>query len=152
MWPISKFLVNLKIGQTFTSYDRTYCPNWLKWTVFPLKEWWLLRGKYICLKRSVISCKRFQRVHHEQFLNKVLDFRGIFSIGEIFTTFRICSNEPCLLRKGGQLLRGRFLYLKQSGIGCKKFQRVHPKHIFSFLRDFSIGQTFTSYNRTDCAN
>ena len=50
-------------------------------------------------------------------------------------TARIGSNELCTLRKGVQFCRGMFIYLKQSFIGCKKFQNVHPK---SFLTNFQF--------------
>ena len=40
---------------------------------------------------------------------------------------RTGSNELSFLWKDDQLLRGKRLYLKTSGIGCKKFQRVHPE-------------------------
>ena len=39
-------------------------------------------------------------------------------------TVRMGSNEVCHLWKGDQFLRGKCLYLKRSGMGCKKFQRV----------------------------
>ena len=35
----AKGLHDFSIGQTFSSYDQTFCPNWLKWTVLPAKEW-----------------------------------------------------------------------------------------------------------------
>ena len=31
-WQMFSFLRNFSIGQTFTSYDQTYCLNWVKWT------------------------------------------------------------------------------------------------------------------------
>ena len=60
----------------------------------------------------------------------------------------IPSNELCLLWKGHQYHREKFFYLKESSIGCRKFECT-PNHfwrLFSFLRNFSIGESFTSYN------
>lgn len=54
-----------------------------------------------------------------------------------------------------ELLRAEFIYLKRSSIGCKKFQKLLPKPflvIFSLLRNFSLGQTFTSHERLFCPN
>ena len=42
-------------------------------------------------------------------------------------TVRIFSKELCLLWKGDQFLREKFLYLKQSGSDSKMFQMVHAK-------------------------
>ena len=63
----------------------------------------------------------------------------------------IGSDELCLLWKGNQYLRGKFLYLKQSSIGCKKFQIVLPEPYltnFRFLSNFSIGKTLPSHDRS----
>ena len=46
------------------------------------------------------------------------------------------SNELCLLWKGDQYGREKFLYLKGSSIGWKKFERAHPEPFltaFQFL-------------------
>ena len=54
---------------------------------------------------------------------------------------RISSNELCFLWKSDQFLREKFLYLKRSSIGCKKFQTDHPKTIFrkfSFFWEISV--------------
>ena len=87
-------------------------------------------------------------------------FRGILVqvkllLVTIEPTVPIDSNELCLLQQGDQFLRENFLYFKQSGIDCKKFQSVHTEpllKIFSFQRNFSIGQSFTSYGRYYCPN
>ena len=69
----------------------------------------------------------------------------------VFTepTGRIGLNELCLLWKGDQFLREECLYLKWSGFVCNKFQSVLVEPFLTyvqFLRNFSIGQTFT-YDR-----
>ena len=82
--------------------------------------------------------------------NKFSVFRGILVQVKVLlfltkTTVWIFSNEVCLLWKGDQFLREKFLYLKQSGIGCKKFQRVHPKpflKIFQFLEEIYYSSNF----------
>ena len=71
------------------------------------------------------------------------------------TSLRIGSNELCLLCKGDKYMRGKFLYLKRSSIGSKRFRRVHPEpfwKIFNFLRTFSIAQNFISYDQSFCLN
>ena len=50
-------------------------------------------------------------------------------------TFKIGSNELCFLGKDDQILREKCLYLERSGIGCKEFQRGHPK---PFLKKFHL--------------
>ena len=54
-------------------------------------------------------------------------------------TVEIHSNELYLFWKSDQFLRENFIYLKWSGIGCKKFQRVHHEQFvinFQFLEEF----------------
>ena len=52
---------------------------------------------------------------------------------------RTDSNELRLLWKADQYRREKFLYLKGSSIGWKKFQRVHPK---PFLTNFQFFEKF----------
>ena len=49
------------------------------------------------------------------------------------------SNELCLLWKGDQYCREKFLYLKGSSIGWKKFERVLPE---AFLTSFQFFEKF----------
>ena len=51
----------------------------------------------------------------------------------------IGANELCVLRKGEQYRRGKFIDLKFSSIGCKKFQRVHRE---PFLTNFQLFEEF----------
>ena len=54
-------------------------------------------------------------------------------------TIRIGSKELHLFWKGDQFLREKFHDLKRSGIGCKKFQKMHPEPFltnFQFFEDF----------------
>ena len=48
-------------------------------------------------------------------------------------SLRIGSNKLCFFWKGDQCLRGMFLYVKRSGICCKRFQRVHSEHFLQFF-------------------
>ena len=50
-------------------------------------------------------------------------------------TVQIGLNELCFLGKGDQFVREKCLYLKRSGTGCKKFQKVHPE---PFLTNFQL--------------
>ena len=54
-------------------------------------------------------------------------------------TVRIGSVKLHLFRKGNQFLREKCLYMKRSGIGCKKFQRVHTE---PFLTSFQCFEEF----------
>lgn len=69
---------------------------------------------------------------------------------------RIDSYELYLLRKGDGIFRDKILYLEPSGIGCKKFEKSAPRIIFAqlsiFWNQFTLGQTFTSTDRTFCPN
>ena len=38
-WKLLNFKRKFSVGQTFACYGRTYCPNWLKWTVPSLIGW-----------------------------------------------------------------------------------------------------------------
>ena len=60
-----------------------------------------------------------------------------------------------LLCKGDWVIRDKCLYSNQSGIGCKKFQWVHPKTFLTSLQFFKsvyYGQTFTSACQPFCPN
>ena len=81
---IFSFLKIFRIGQTFTSYERRYCPNWLKWTVPLRKGWKFLREKCLYLKRSGIGCKKFQRVQFEPFLINFKFFADIYYRSNIY--------------------------------------------------------------------
>ena len=50
-------------------------------------------------------------------------------------SLRIGSNNLCVLWKCDQYLTGKFIDLKQSRIGCKKFQMGHPE---PFLTNFQF--------------
>ena len=52
---------------------------------------------------------------------------------------QIGSKELRLFWKGDQCLRGKFLYLKMSSIGCKRIQRVHPE---TFLINIQLFEEF----------
>ena len=55
----------------------------------------------------------------------------------------INSYELCLLFRSDWVLRGKRLYLEQSGIVCKILQRVHPETFFSSFwqtKDFLRGK------------
>ena len=112
-----------------------------------------LRGKFPCLKRSSIGCKKFQRVHPEAFLTNFKFFWSIIVQAKLLLaiidpSIGIGLNELLVSWNCKQYLRGKILHLKRSGIGCKEFKRVHAEPFltnFQFFRSFSLSQTFTSF-------
>ena len=75
---------------------------------------------------------------------------------QVETSVRIDSYKLCLLCKTDQILRDKCLSLKRPGIGCKKFQRLHPEpfltSVLFFFTQVTIGQTFTSTGLPFCPN
>ena len=64
-------------------------------------------------------------------------------------------NELCFLRKGDQDGRANFFILDDLVLPGKSFKRCTLNHFWQllrFLRNFSIGQSSTSYDREFCPN
>ena len=143
---LSYFLTNFQcfelfsIGQTFTSDDQLYWSNCLKWIVTPLKGW-PVSWRRVSLLETI--CYRLQKIPKSApgtFFDKFLIFWAIlvkFKLSLLMTvpavrigSNELYSNELCLLWKGDQFLSEKYFCLKQSVIGCIKFQKVHPEPSF----------------------
>ena len=115
---------------------------------------------FLCFKRSLIGCIKFQMVHAEPFLTNF----------QIFEEFQYRSNfdflGPKLLAELAQMKcawSGKVSnFVEKCACTWNKLlsvarisKKCTPNHfwqIFSFLRNFSIGETFTSYDQTYCLN
>ena len=95
------------------------------------------------LEKSETICYWLQKVPKsapETFFDKFLIFWAILVQVKLLLLMTVpavrigsnelYSNELSLLWKGDQFLREKCFYLKQSVIGCIKFQKVHPEPSF----------------------
>ena len=110
-----------------------------------------LWGKSLCLKRSSIDCKKFQRAHPEPFLTNFWFF-------ENQTQFIVWPNLQSELvqmdcassERVTNVSKESFFTWNHLILAARSSKDCTPNHfwqIFGFVRNFNVGQTFTSYDR-----
>ena len=75
---ILSFLRNFSMGEAFTSYDWPYSPNWLKWTVPPLKGRPISQRKISFLETIWYRLQKVPKSASRTIFDKFWVFWGIF--------------------------------------------------------------------------
>ena len=131
-WQLFSFWRNFSIGESFTSYDRHFCPS----EVFQMNCTFsgrvsnVLEESFFTWNDLVLASKSPKEFAPSLFFYKFWAFWGILAEVKLllFMTgpyVRIGSNELRFLSKGNLYRIAELLYLKQCSIGCKNFESVY---------------------------
>lgn len=86
-WQIFSFLKNFGWEQTVASYHRSFCRNWLKWTVPALKRWQVSERKFSLHERIYYLLWKVPKSASPTVFDKFSVFSGTFSMGQTFASY-----------------------------------------------------------------
>lgn len=153
-------MTHFTINQTFTSNGQLFCPNQLTWTVSSPERSSVLWRKLSLLWMIWYRLQKVPKKEHHTVFEKFSVPWFILQKSKLFLlvadySLRIHSYELRLLYKSGPFLRENYLYLEQSAIGRKKFQKVQPESFLKTIQfhdSFYFRRIFTFNGRPFCPN
>ena len=85
-WKIFSFLRIFIIGQTFRSYEQTYCPNLLKYNCASSKRVTNFSEKSVFTWNDLVSAAKSSKECTPNYFSQMFSFFRIFIIGQTFTS------------------------------------------------------------------